>query len=287
MKIFAILSFILTISCICYANNTIEKIKEIDDNMYQGAVEYNEVPYQDKLVDKKNDLEVYFFKGPQTLIYNSDGKYKSKRSTIKSTQLIFFDGENKISVSNDSIFIAYDSNNKEESSIISDIIALPSIRYGRGLSILQDIKYNLETKEVFGNLINGNKIIAKVDPNYQYIATNIKVYNSNGNLIHEIKNKKPILIDKQYYITSESIDISDNKESKINIISATFNEPSKKDLFFNMDNFRDLKVVIDTRSDNMVVFHSVNDVKDMSLEEILKITKKKKQKNKEIEELKM
>ena len=273
------LMFIITYA---YAQDSIvNEIKDIDSKMSAGTIKYTATNDTEsaKLSGELSKFKMeHITKSESEIIYYSNDNYKVISSYFGvngkiSDHTNYYDSKYVVDVS------AYDAmirNRRDVSprNISVGIGAEPSLRYGRGLSRFDELKYNNETNEVFAydNSEEKFKIIAKVDPDYQYIATSIKFYFDNE-FVFEIENNNPILIDNKYYICSKSI-LRTGPAGEYNILSATFKKPNEKDCIFNLKNNK--LDVIDTRvMGSAPVRHKADDVKDLTLEDILEQTKRK------------
>lgn len=240
------------------AQDVIGNIKEIDSQMKQGTIVYTT---SEKSGRKSRDCELY---------YSKDGKYNHKISYSDGLSMDFyFDGSNYFIYNKANNQVEYKPNDSllpDKLSIFFKISPMPNAIYGRGLSELSDVTYNNSTNEITGYLDNNTKIVAKLEPKYQYAASSIKRY-MKDRLIMEIKNTNPILVDNKYYIFSES----DGLIYKTKIKSATFREPTKDSYTFDMK--KNNHVVIDTREGNPVHYQTMPDNTDP--ESLRKLSKKK------------
>lgn len=234
MKKISLCFIILILSTLVHANeDVLAKIKEYDSKMYQGTIEYdgniygvnetkfnhniNGNTYRCKVISNKKKNIFSVFEDPeQATISGVTSEY------INAYLNYIFEEHTSE---------AYPKENPDPFKGISNH---PNISYGRGLSLLSDIKYNPNTNEVTGISSDKSKVIAKVDPQRQYIAYEIKKIDPKTNSLLSIyRNNNPILVDNKYYIYLTSVYLNEKgKAQTINILSATFNLPTNSDLTY-------------------------------------------------------
>ena len=265
---FLIIGTIIMASC-SFADDVLSKIKEIDDQMYHGTIEYN------VLSESRPFNEPQPLQGRQLIAYSSNGNYKEEDRSLGIR--MFYNDDTAIQLNESYIRLMTKEKNIKSSRILGNT---PSMRYGRGLSELSDIKFDSSKNIVTGIFGGDRKIVAEVDPSYQYIADNITVYNNKGIIIGKITNSKPVLVDDKYYIYSNSVYsnmIVKNNDQTIEIISATFKEPDAKNLVFDRDKYNDIRAFDDFRlPEGVSVTYEKGEIPlSMSYDDILKESQKR------------
>ena len=263
------LSFILfiyfSISALAQ-DNILSEIKNIDNQMNQGNIDYTRI---ESLKNRNIKYRIY---------YNGE-KYKRSYSENNFSLDNYFDGEKPFSVTKLSdgkdqlTFTAGDSIQRVGYSFLK-ISNGPSVSYGRGLSQLSNVSYNPEKMEVTGNLKYDSyhyKVVAKIEPKYQYLAYETKLYDGKNQLVETIVNSKPTLIDGKFYIYANSEVILDNNTIiKVKINSATFKKPDEKDYTYDIE--KKNPQVVDGRTTTPIIYESMP--KGVTMDELAEITKK-------------
>jgi len=255
----------------------IEEIKRIDNEMLQGTVEV-----EGKSDRKNQDKSLpYTIKRWNKIYYSKDGLFRDNTFYYQTDGLtkcnLYFDGKDYVEVYDNQIELSnsefFNNNLYNKSESLFYVINYPSIYYGRGLSYLKDISYNKERREISGIWLDGSKMVATVDPNYQYVATSIKRYGSDNKFIGSWVNSKPLLVDGKYYILTNSIFTTIFGQTVKNILSATFNPPKKSDYTYDIKKYKGN--IIDLRDEKNPAIYMPGELKNKSLDEIAKITKEK------------
>jgi len=153
--------------------------------MYQGTIVFEKDTTSNMLYSKELNTKAYFPSGTQKLEYLSDGDYKAteeykNEKNQSETNIIFHDSKKNISIGDNGFNIyepldiyGYDFAN-------TSIIKAPNFRYGRGLSTLKGLSYNIEKEEISGITNNNLNVIAKIDLKHQNLATSIRVYDKKN-----------------------------------------------------------------------------------------------------------
>jgi len=287
MKTLFLVLGLIFITCISLFSATeqeiIAKLKEIDKAMVQGSISY-----KNTVLSGKNGKEM----SVRNLIYDSKGKSKSTMETIyhdntKEHIANYIDDRNSfyIHTKDKSVIIA----NKTDYVFITQfrfqgISANPSLQYGRGITLLENLKID-PINNIATGTNKGFKIIAYLDPKLDYAAYKLeRNFGNSGPTEVEINNSKPILIDGKYYIFSKSIcihrSLSQNvfEKDDLEIISATFTTPDEKDYIFDWKNnpFENIIDARGTKKQDMPVEYKKSELPEgITLDELLKITKKR------------
>lgn len=269
----------------------IAKLKEIDSKMTQGTVKYQHSVYKEEIEDKTAMTEMVYAD-----LKNYKFRYTHKTSKSNIDLSDYYNGKNYIGVYPkekhiilSTITDSYDFNgayprNQFDFGAIS---TNPCLRYGRGISLLEDLKIDPVNNIATGIIPEKDKrairskIVAYLDPKLDYAAYKMERIYSVSDLPKEVmENSKPILVDEKYYIYSEStIDYNSKrrKPNTIRIISATFAKPAEKDYMFDWkNNTYDIKDFRGTKKQDVAVNYKRADLpKDITFDELLKMTKRK------------
>ena len=266
----------------------ITKLKEIDKAMMQGSISYKNTK-----LNEKNETTW----SAKSFIYDSKGRSKSTREIIqpdntKEYMLHYVDDkyyfftstrDNSIAISNR---VTNDTAMLINQSIFDTISASPSLRYGRGLTLFENLKIDPINNIATGDMGNF-EIIAYLDPKLDYAAYKLKrdvkldIYGSDPLIESDTNNSKPILVDGKYYIFSKStrtyIDpkTRGTEKSDYEIISATFKTPNEKDYIFDWSK-NTFENIVDARVDNKLIQYRKSELPNgITLEELLKMTEKR------------
>ena len=241
-------------------------IKNIDNQMNQGTVNYIRI----ELPSNRNIK--------YDMCYNEN---KYKRIYLENNFQVdwYFDGKipfsiNTIDNNRDQLTFNGKDDLQGDGKRFLDIANGASMLYGRGLSQLSNLTYNSEKMEVAGNITYDSihyKVIAKVEPKYQYLAYETKLYGDNNQLVETIINSNPILVDGKYYIYSNSeLIVGKDVLAKTTINSATFKKPDEKDYTYDIE--KENPQVVDGRTSYPIIYESMP--KGVTMDELAEITKK-------------
>ena len=256
MKQYIIISIILLLTCQCFSDPILDKLKAIDDAMTQGTVSYYD---EGTMKNQANEpIKIKF-----NIVYSKTGAYKISGGRH---QTFYFDGKEKFEYENNTKILMRERDN------ISPVVAPDNsgflLLFGRGLSKLENI-------EIKDNVLTGyrqtSKIVATLDPEHDYLATRVERYSTKtGTLYLILEYYDPILIDNKYYIASYIEQKGDfhKVSKKYTIDSATFKEPNKEDYTFTEKNVD----VLDNRQDIPILQRNAS---EKSPEEIAKETQRK------------
>jgi len=264
-----LIQILLCWSVILGADNVLSKLKDIDNKMYQGTIEWEEIV---NFVDKPVKLT-------QTMSYDNEGRYK--KETIQNgikTMDKYFDGKDCFYFSslNNDILFSDNVTDKKHTQSLTSISTVPSFCYGRGLSLLKDLTLNDSEDIVTGYRSGESKVVAYLDKNMDYLAYKIDIFNKNSKVFETIKNTKPILVDNEHYVFSESQILLSGNPINVKISSITFNKP--KDVDYLLDWKTSELNISDSRNDGTFVFHDRKNIpKDITSEKLLELSNKERE----------
>ena len=262
----------------------ITKLKEIDKAMAQGSISYKNTVFNEKNVKKTS---------ARSLVYDSKGRTKSTTEIIqpdntKEYLFDYVDDKNNFIISTKSK--SAEIVNKTDYVFItqfrfSGISANPSLQYGRGITLLENLKIDPIKNIATGN-IGDYRIVAHLNPKLDYAAYKLErifeVTHPGPRFLSksEMNNSKPILIDGKYYIFSKSTRTYSNPDRRADseIISATFKTPDEKDYIFdwNKNTFERITDARGSREQDLAVKYKKSELPEgITLDELLKITKRK------------
>jgi len=263
-----LLLFVFVLCNALYAKeDVILKIKKIDDAMNQGTVKYT---CDTEMFDGTKDLYQH------TLVYK--GKMYKNTATHKTDRkrdcIYYSDGKTPFSIGdNEKMYYKTDLLYSKKDSFLTRIAPNANFSFGRGLSLLSNLSYDEKTNEAIGYTDKGLKVVAKVDPKYQFLAYDIRVFATNDTILSAFKNSNPFLADNKYYVYLDSENIVDRiRFNNTKIESITFKKPNVKDYKYDDSLDKDL-YVRDSRTDNMVIYSPGEIPKGTSLEKLTEMSK--------------
>ena len=260
-------------SCIVNAEDISLKIKNEDDSMRCGTIKYAlHSIFYDNIIDS-----IY------TICYNGN-VYKLTTESKGKIEYEYFDGKDYIdhafSFNKDQIVIQKKYYPAVNDFTFVSISTNPSFRYGRGVSLLKDLK--IEKNIATGYLSDNSKVKAYLDPNHGYLAYKLERYGSRKIPFEVINNSNPILIDEKYYIYGVSkhyVNIpvknkaTDKIETSIKILSATYKKTQEKNYLF--DFIKSKENIYDFRVGTYGAYYKRSELpKDITSEKLLEMTKK-------------
>ena len=258
VKIIYIFTLLFVMNSVLCASELISKLKEIDSHMYQGTIIFE---------NNGNFPETVTI----TLVYDN-GIYKKgikyPDSTNRPITYYYFDGKD---------YFEYTGGSKTFSNALAEnpnkfmiLSSEPTLVYGRGLSNVKNESFDPTTNILTGE-IAVHKIVAHLDPKYDYLASKViltpNVKGPKSSIT--INNSNPILVDGKYYIYSNSEFNFAGTILKNKIIKATFNKPDVKDYTLTDKS----PEVVDARAGVPILYSQGTIPSDMSSEELLRKTK--------------
>ena len=291
MKTLFLVAGLVFVTCISLFSATeqeiIAKLREIDEAMMQGAINYKTTVFR-----KNGDKRIQ----TRSLIYDSEGRYKKVREAIvpnNKTKIYatdYLDDKHYfVTFTSDQSIVIADRAMLEELSVELIFISYefsnsPSLQYGRGLTLLKDLKIDSAKNIATAQMLDGSIVEAYLDPNLDYAAYKSErgLGNSGFPTKAEMNNSNPILADGKYYIFSKSIlysvsfENSPAKEYTMELISATFKTPDEKDYIFdwNKNTFENIVDARGTKKQDVLVEYKKSELPEgITLDELLKITK--------------
>ena len=281
MKTLFLVAGLVFVTCISLFSATeqeiITKLKEIDKAMMQGTINYKDTISNEKYIN-------------HTLVYNSKKGYKHFVDIRGKESINYFVGKHSFTVTNNALLITKpnieDDFTNLKNLIFGKITANPSLRCGRGLTLLKDLKIDPAKNIATAYMFDGSMVKAYLDPNLDYAAYKSErgLGNSGFPTKAEMNNSNPILADGKYYIFSKSIlysvsfENSPEKEYTMELISATFKTPDEKDYIFdwNKNTFENIVDARGTKKQDVLVEYKKSELPEgITLDELLKITKRR------------
>jgi len=242
----------------------LDTIRNIDNNMSKGEI-------------------VFFVNGVQknkiTYEYN---KYVSEVTNGNNSYNItsYSDGKNYFSFSKNDVIIE-DKETRSynvDNCAISGISAKASWGEGRGLSALSDLSIEEKNgkKILVGYLHDKTKIIAELEPQYDFLASKIDRYRKNGNIGATWICSNPKKIDGIYIATMSTYVVklphyTNNK--KVEILEASFKKPAESKLKLD---WLSKDLIHDARfgQSNLITFLRKDLPSDVTLDKLFELSKK-------------
>ena len=194
---------ILLFVCSIINADILGDIKNTDSQMKQGIISY-EINGKTPTYEYNQNVKYY---------YDSVGRCMEDRKEIDSLRKWYFDGKNYFDVEENIIVVrnkrSYDINEFSYSTIHN----YPGLRYGRGLSKLDNIKINGDV--VSGDLVGKYHIKAHIIPKYDNICDKAEIFR-NDKLVAVIENSELMKADGFYIYAKSKRTI---KEDFYNIIT--------------------------------------------------------------------
>jgi len=289
-----VLVFITSISLFSATEQEIiTKLKEIDKAMAQGTINY-----KISVFNEKNETKM----STRSFVYDSKGKSKSTIEIIQPDNtkdyvadyvddkyyFFTFTRDNSIVIANKT-GVTHGIMKQINQSSFESISASPSLLYGRGLTLMEDLKIDPTKNIATAYISDGSMIKAYLDPNLDYAAYKLEktfevTHPSPGSSNKsEMNNSKPILVDGKYYVFSKStrnyigLDKMPRK-ADFEIISATFKTPDEKDYIFDWskNTFENITDSRGTKEEKPLIEYKKSELPEgITLDGLLKKTKRK------------